>query len=311
MNRTYEAMNLNNCDLNIEKLYFTDRYLSLNPINPLTGKVYTEEEKIRLPRVMLTAPDHALIAVSVYEPAGILWFDENGTKAIVTHTDALRAERNFLKDADGNVVVAAISRLTDVELSEANLTALHSSMDVLDGGIVRSVKTEKMDETDINSYVAVNDIRMKNGIVELDVRSRLLPDCWKDARGFIGLVFRIDDRDMEHEGFYIRPTNGKGCNDPVRHSHGCQYYAYPGYTWFYYREFGITDYEAPVDTIALDEWEHIKAEIIDEHARFWVNDELVLEVKKMQHIPSSGRIAMRTENGSECFFRNLRVEVFD
>ena len=311
MNRTYEAMKLENRDLNIENIYFTDRYLNQNPLNPVTGKVYTEEERKELNGGELTAPDNGVIAVSVYEPAGVLWFDEAGTRAIVSHRDALHVENNDMKDEYGNIVATAVSRLINVNLSEDNLTALHSSLDVLDDGVVRSVKTEKMNEDDTNSYVSVNDIRMKNGIIELDVKSRLLPDCWEGARGFIGISFRIDDRDMEHEGFYIRPTNGRGCTDPFRHAHGCQYYAYPGYIWSYYREFGITDYEAMVDTIALDEWAHIKAELIDDHARFWVNDELVLEVKKMQHVPSSGRIAMRTDIGSECFYKNLRVEIYE
>ncbi len=195
-------------------------------------------------------------------------------------------------------------------LNADNLTALHTSLEVLDEGI-KSVKTEKIEEDDTNSYVTINDLKFKNGVIECDVKSKLLPGSGEGARGFIGISFRIDDLDREFKGFYIRPTKGKGCTNAFRRAHGCQYFAYPGYIWFYYREHGIDDYEAPVETIALDEWAHIKAEIVDDHASFYVNNELVLEVNGMQHTPSVGRIGFNTHFDSECYFKNLRVEVLD
>ncbi len=44
----------------------------------------------------------------------------------------------------------------------------------------------------------------------------------------------------EFESFYVRPTNGRGFDDPICKTHGCQYFAYPGYTFKYFREFGMT-----------------------------------------------------------------------
>lgn len=311
MNKTYIALHLNNKELNIKTLYFTDLYLKQNVINPMTNTAYTDDEKAALESADLTAPEHGFIAVSSYEPSSVLWFDQDAARQITSHADPLKVKDNTMITSNGEIVATAISWLKDIPLTADNLTALHTTMDLLDGGILRSVKNEKIQEDDTNSYVTVNDLKFKNGIIECDVKSRLLPDCFEDARGFIGIAFRINDRDMEFEGFYIRPTNGKNCSNPFRRAHGCQYFAYPGYTWSYYREFAVGDYEAPVETIALDEWAHIKAELIDDHAKFYVNHELVLEVSHLQHEPKAGRIGFNTHIDSECFFKNLKVEVLD
>ncbi len=310
MNRTYIVLAVNNQELNIETIYFTDQFLSKDIINPATQAKYTPEEKAALEVAALTAPEKGQIAISSYEPKATLWFDEEGAGAIVAHTDALTVKGNTVITSEGKVVATAVSYLKDILLTADNLTALHTSLEILEEGI-KSVKTEKIQEDDTNSYVTVKGLVMKNGIIECDMKSRLLPDCREAARGFIGIAFRIDERDMEFEGFYIRPANGRGCDNAFRRAHGCQYFAYPGYIWSYYREFGINDYEAPVETIALDEWVHVKAVLIDEHGQFYVNNELVLDVKHMQHRPAPGRIGFNTHIDSECFFKNLKVEILD
>lgn len=251
-----------------------------------------------------------MIAISFYEPSATLWFNEDDSFKIVSYNDALYIKGNKIFTSEDKCVATAISYLKDIQLTENNLTALHSSLEANDG-ILHTIKTEKIEEDDTNSYVTVNDLSFQNGIIECDMKSTLLPDCWEGARGFIGIAFRIDEKDMEFEGFYIRPTNGRGCENAIRKAHGCQYFAYPGYIWSYYREHNVPDYEAPVDTIALDEWAHLKAIIIDDHAEFYINNELVLEIKHMQHKPSKGRIGFNTHIGSDCYFKNLKVEALD
>lgn len=310
MNKTYIALEFNNQDLNIETIYFTENYLKGNVVNPATQKSYTDDELKNLKQAALTAPENGYIAISSYVPSATLWFNEEDAKKIVTYTDALTIKDNKICTLNGDVVATAICYLKDIVLDEKNLTALHTSLEVNEG-VLHSVKTEKIEEDDTNSYVTLNDFSMKNGVIECDVKSVLLPDSPELARGFIGIAFRIDEKDMEFEGFYIRPTNGRGCENAFRKAHACQYFAYPGYIWSYYREFEITDYEAPIDTIALDEWAHIKAILIDDTAKFYVNDELVLDVKHMQHTPQSGRIGFNTHIGSDCYFKNLKVEVLD
>ncbi len=310
MNKTYIALELKNQELNIDTIYFTENYLRKGVINPATQNNYTQGDIKDLKQAILTAPKEGMIAISSYEPSATLWFNEADSFKIVSHQDALKINDNQIVDQNGEIIAKAISYLKDIPLSVDNLTALHSSLEVNEG-ILHSIKTEKIEEDDTNSYVTVNDLCFQNGIIECDMKSSLLPDCWEAARGFIGIAFRIDDRDMEFEGFYIRPTNGKGCDNDFRKAHGCQYFAYPGYIWSYYREHNIPDFEAPVETIALDEWAHLKAIIIDDYAKFYINHELVLVVEHLQHQPRKGRIGFNTHIGSDCYFKNLKVEVLD
>ncbi len=174
---------------------------------------------------------------------------------------------------------------------------------------VRKVDKEQPDE---NTYLKVKETAFHNGVIEVEVCGRLLPDAPDYARGFIGIVFRASENDSRFESFYIRPTNGKNCDDPVRKAHGCQYFSYPGYTFSYFREFGITEYEAPVDSIALNEWSRIRAEIQDDHGLFSVNGVKVLEVNGFKHGPDSrGGVGLYVDLGTDGLFRNLSISCTD
>lgn len=196
-------------------------------------------------------------------------------------------------------------------IREENFTAVHTKAAFTDDGIVRVCKTDK-ELPDENTYLKADGIAFHNGVIEVDVCGKLLPDAPDYARGFIGIVFRANESDSEFESFYIRPTNGKGCTDPVRRVHGCQYFSYPGYTFSYFREFGITDYENRVDTIALGEWSHIRAEITDDKGVFYVDGVKVLEVNGFKHGPGSrGSVGLYVDIGTDGLFRNLEISCAD
>ena len=146
----------------------------------------------------------------------------------------------------------------------------------------------------------------------MDVCGKLLADAPAHARGFIGIVFRAKEDTSEFESFYIRPTNGRDCTDPIRKAHGCQYFSFPGYSFSYFRDFGIEGYEAPVDDIALGEWANIRAEIHGEHADFFVNDRCVLTVEQLKHGDAArGSVGLYVDIGTDGFFRNLSVNCED
>lgn len=169
--------------------------------------------------------------------------------------------------------------------------------------MARISKIEKLDQDDSNTFVTVNDIEFKNGIIEVDVCAKLREDAPAHARGFIGIVFRVNENTSEFESFYIRPMNGKDCTDPIRKLHACQYFAFPGYTFSYFREFGITKYECPLETISLNKWSHIRAEI--------VNDKLAFEVNPLLHNGKKGKFGMYTDIGTDGYFKNLQYEILD
>ncbi len=151
------------------------------------------------------------------------------------------------------------------------------------------------------------------------MRSRQLPDAPDFAKGFIGIVFRAKPDGSEFESYYVRPANGNHA-DPVRRVHGSQYFSYPGYTFAYFREFGIEGYEAPVN-IQLDEWITLKAVIIDKKASFFVNDmeHPILRVEDLKHGPmhteQSASMSIRERKrfsriGRSHVFRVLGIEFF-
>ena len=192
---------------------------------------------------------------------------------------------------------------------------IHTAMsDVLLNGeqTIRVVKADKIMQFDENTLVRLKDCDFHNGTIKVKMLSRLLPDAPDFARGFIGIVYRVNDNNSEFESFYIRPTNGM-TDDSVRKSHGCQYFSYPGYTFSYFREFNITKYEAPIHN-GLDEWVQLKAVIRDETAEFYLNDEPepVLTVKDMKHGKDArGSVGFFSEIGTEAFFKDLEIEFED
>ncbi|MCR5795547.1 MAG: hypothetical protein K6G61_09445 [Solobacterium sp.] len=177
---------------------------------------------------------------------------------------------------------------------------------------VRAVKKDKIMQFDENTIVRLKDCDFHNGVIKVKMLSRLLPDAPDFARGFIGIVYRVNENNSEFESFYIRPTNGM-TDDPVRKAHGCQYFSYPGYTFAYFREFGITKYEAPIRN-KLDEWVQLKAVIKDKTAAFYLNDEEepVLTVTDMKHGKDArGSVGFFCEIGTEAFFKDLEIEFCD
>jgi hypothetical protein len=184
----------------------------------------------------------------------------------------------------------------------------------LDGEqLIRVVKPEENTEPDVATYARLLGSDFHNGIIELDVRARLMHWADVDCRGFIGLVFRANELNDRFEGFYVRPRNGRSCTEPQRRIHTMQYFSYPGYTFAYFRERGIADYEAKAD-IEMDEWIHLKAEVEGARARFYVNDmeapALVVD-ELFDGADARGGVGLYVDNGTEGNFKNLTVSYAD
>ena len=184
----------------------------------------------------------------------------------------------------------------------------------LDGEqLIRVVKPEENTEPDVPTYARLVGSDFHDGTIELDVRARLMHWADIDCRGFIGFVFRASENDDRFESFYVRPRNGRSCTEPQRRIHTMQYFSYPGYTFAYFRERGIADYEAKAD-IDMDEWVHIKAEVAGSEGRFYVEDmeTPALVVPKMFHGEGArGGVGLYVDNGTDGLFRNLRVSCAD
>ncbi|MBD5170370.1 MAG: DUF1080 domain-containing protein [Oscillibacter sp.] len=198
-------------------------------------------------------------------------------------------------------------------MNDMSFCAVHTAVSTteLDGEpVLRVVKAEKLMEFDENTYAKLAGSAFHNGVIEVDMLSRLLPDAPDFARGFIGIAFRISEDDTRFESYYVRPTNGR-TDDPVRKAHGSQYFAYPGYTFAWFREHGVTKYEAPVD-IGLNEWIHLRAVVEGGHAEFFVNGNHTLTVDDLKHGPDhTGAVGLFVDIGTEAFFKNLTITEAD
>ena len=198
-------------------------------------------------------------------------------------------------------------------MDRTKFKAIHTaiSTETLDGEeVLRVIKAKKIHEYDENTYAKLKDVDFHNGVIEVDMLSRLLPNAPDFARGFIGIAFRIAEDDSAFESFYIRPTNSvNATEDPVRRAHGSQYFSYPGYTFAYFRDHNITTYEASIHN-ELNQWVHLKAVIHGAHAEFFLNNETepTLVVDELFHgAAAHGSVGLFVDIGTEAFFKNLAV----
>lgn len=185
-------------------------------------------------------------------------------------------------------------------------------VNLADETVLKVVKKDKLMEFDENTYVKLVDSSFHNGEIEVKMLSHLLPDAPDFARGFIGIAFRINEEDTAFESFYVRPTNGR-VTDSIRKSRAVQYFSYPDYTFEYFRNLEITDFEGPAD-IGLDEWITLKAVINGATAKFYLNDltEPVLIVEQMKlGADARGAVGLFVDIGTEGFFKDLKITAVD
>lgn len=67
-------------------------------------------------------------------------------------------------------------------------------------------------------------------VVEVDLAGKPGEGASGDARGFIGVAFRVAPDGSRYECFYLRPTNGRA-EDQLRRNHSTQYVSEPDFPW--------------------------------------------------------------------------------
>jgi hypothetical protein len=146
-----------------------------------------------------------------------------------------------------------------------------------------------------------------DGTIEVDVAGKPRAGAPSDARGFVGVAFRVSADPSKYECVYIRPTNGRA-EDQVRRNHSTQYISMPEYEWSRLRREAPGRYESYVDLMP-GEWTKIKIEISGVKARLYVNDSTqpALVVNDLKHGDSEGAVALWIGLGTEGYFANLRL----
>jgi hypothetical protein len=161
---------------------------------------------------------------------------------------------------------------------------------------------------DRDTFAYIPGLDFHDGTIEVDVAGSVLPTAISDARGFVGIAFRIDPGTFACEGLYIRPTNGRA-DDQVRRNHSTQYFSYPGYDFDRLRREAPAKYESYADVVP-DEWTHVRIEVVGATARLFVGaaEQPVLIVNDLKRgADAHGSVGLFVGNGTDAHFRNLSI----
>ena len=157
--------------------------------------------------------------------------------------------------------------------------------------------------------LCIEDLDFSNGVIEAEIAGALAPEAGGEARGFVGIAFRVQQDLKTYDAFYLRSTNGRA-DDQERRNHSAQYISLPEWTWDRLRKEAPSKYEAYVDLVP-GTWTKIKIEVQGEQARLYVHDseQPTLIVKDVKSgADGHGGVALWLEPGTVAHFRNLTVE---
>jgi hypothetical protein len=224
------------------------------------------------------------------------------------------------------VITCAAAALTVIQVAGAAETELSLALDNAAQVEARNVTAQAVDyhggpalevrrrvsgaAPDIDTFAFVPGFDFHNGTIEVEVAGSPMPDAPPGARGFVGVVFRVQTTDGSFacEGIYLRPTNGRA-DDQVRRNHSTQYFAYPGYDFARLRREAPAQYESYVDLIP-GEWTAMRIEVQGTTAKLFVGEapQPALIVNDLKRgTDAHGSVGLYVDNGTDGHFRKLRV----
>ena len=156
-----------------------------------------------------------------------------------------------------------------------------------------------------SSYPIVRGISFGDGAIEVDLAGQPASKAGPDARGFIGIAFRV--REGRYEYIYLRPTNGRA-DDQVRRNHATQYGSHPDFDYARLRHESPEKYESYVD-LQAGVWTKYKIEADGTKARLFVHgsDQPCLIVNDLKLDAKEGGVALWVGPGTEGHFSNLKI----
>lgn len=164
-----------------------------------------------------------------------------------------------------------------------------------------------IDFVDTDTFVIL-PVPFRNGRSQVDVLGRTYAGAPADARGFIGLAYRITRDHQQFESVYVRPLNGRKHHPtPPRHQRAVQYFAFPDWRFDRLRErYPDGRFEAGAD-IASDEWIPLCIDVYEDQVQATVNGDLLLTVRESKVEPIEGAVGLWVDIGTEGYFSHLRV----
>ena len=152
----------------------------------------------------------------------------------------------------------------------------------------------------------LNNVRFRNGTIEVDVAGTPAKGADESARGFIGVIFRVQS-DSRFEIIYLRPTNSHA-DDQLRRNHTTQYSSEPDWPWDRLRKESPGVYESWVD-IETGQWTHMRIMVHGTDASLYVNhaQNPCLIVHDLKLGDTEGSVGLWMGQDTEGYFRNLTI----
>lgn len=156
--------------------------------------------------------------------------------------------------------------------------------------------------------VVLDGLTFGDGVIEAEIAGMPQTEIFKDARGFVGIAFRLQEDLKTYDAFYLRPTNGRAV-EQVRRNRAVQYISHPAWTWSRFRRESPGQYESYVDLVP-GAWTKVRIEVQGEQARFFVHGAtqptlVVNDLKTGAH--GRGSVALWLDIGTLAHFRNVVV----
>ncbi len=191
------------------------------------------------------------------------------------------------------------------------LTAHQVTMEIGEHRGAAALRVQKLKEVtaaDEPTFVMLDGLAFQDGTIDVEVAGDVLPDAEGGARGFIGVAFRIAPDCSRFESMYIRPTNGRA-EVQLRRNRATQYFSYPDYKFDRLRAEAASEYEAYVDLVPA-EWTSLRVAVSGGTAKLYVHgaDQPTLWINDLKlGGDASGAVGLYVDNGTDGFFRNLKI----
>ena len=206
----------------------------------------------------------------------------------------------------GNLLTAQSIKLATDNVEAVNVFV--SSEKVMGKNAIRVIKDSAITKVDEPTFVKITSTDFRNGTIEVKVLSRLVKNAPDFARGFIGIAFRIDEKNSRFENIYIRPLNAR-VDDQVRRNHSIQYYSYPDFKFDRLRKESPERYEAYAD-MEMNTWITMRIEVKGTQAKLFLHNNhqpsLIVNDLKLG-AEASGAIGLWVDVGTEGYFADLKI----
>ncbi len=156
---------------------------------------------------------------------------------------------------------------------------------------------------------SVDGLEFANGVIEAEIAGAPAPGAGADARGYVGIAFRVQNDGTTYDAFYLRPTNGRA-EDQERRNHAVQYISHPDWPFSRLRKEAPSKYESYADLIP-GVWTKVRIEVRGDRARLYVHDQeqptlIVNDLKTGAQ--GKGAVALWSFYDTVAHFRDLRVD---